>query len=147
MAEDNVEIEDPKAVLDALERYKKENKKFREERDAALARVDELESDDAAEKWKRRTVESEVKNRLMAAGVKDTDRLIKYVDVEGVDVGEDDSLTGIDDAIKALKEDFPELFDPKRQVGGKGDTFADNPANTQKSTSEMQAERLLGTLA
>lgn len=145
MAEDNnnVEIEDPAAVLAALERYKKENQKFREERDAAQARVQELEGDDTATKWKRRTVEAEAKNRLMAAGIKETDRLVKYIDVEGVEVDDEGGLKGLDDAIEGIKKDFPELFDPKRQVGGKADTFADDPADKENSTSEMQAQRLL----
>lgn len=136
-------IEDEEAVLAALERYKKENKKFREERDAAQARVQELEGDDSANKWKRRTIEAEAKNRLIASGIKDSDRLMKYLDVENVEVDDDGNLKGLDDAIDGMKKDFPELFDPKRQVGGKADGFANDEANAETSTSELQAQRLL----
>lgn len=140
--EDDVTIDDPKAVLAALDKAKKEAKQFREERDALQVKVAELESDDTLTKMQQRIVKTEAKSRLIADGVKDPDRILKYLNAEGVKVT-DDGIEGLDDVLTTVRKDFPELFDKKRQVGGGADS-SDKSANpVSKTVTERQAEALL----
>ena len=72
----DVEIKDPKAVLDALERAKSDAKKFREEMEALSARLAEVEKsresleatvktyEDGDNVWKNRVKEQTVKSAL-----------------------------------------------------------------------------------
>lgn len=131
------QIDDPAAVLAALDRAKKEAKRFREERDRLKEQADGSE-------WRNRAVKAEVRSQLVELGIKDTARLMKYVDVSGVDVDDEGNFVGLEESIDTLRSDFPELFDPKRRAGGNADIFADNPANPSKSSSQKQAELLLG---
>lgn len=124
----------------ALDRYKKENQKFRTERDEYKAQA---EAGEANEKFKLSAITAEAKLQLNKLGVKDPDRIVKYLSFDGVEFGEDGALVGLDNSLEAVKTDFPELFDVKRRVGGKIDAAADNPANMAKSASQLQAEALL----
>jgi hypothetical protein len=133
--------EDIDKMESALERYKKENKKFREERDEYKAAA---EAGEVNEKFKLSAITAEAKLRLSSNGIKDPDRVLKYLNFDGVEFDEKGSLTGLDEKIDAVKTDFPELFDAKRRVAGKVDAAADNPANMKKSASQIQAEMLLG---
>lgn len=128
----------------ALERYKTENKKFREQRDEYKAQVDKgVANDETLSKFKARTLRAEAKLRLQSQGIKDTDRLTKYLDFDGVSINDNDEIEGLDEKIESLKGDFPELFDPKRRVGGQIDS-AERPEPTgAKSATELQAARLL----
>lgn len=125
----------------ALDRYKKENEKFRTQRDEYKAQADAGEANEA---FKTRALKAEAKLKLAALGVKDTDRLAKYIDYSQVSFGEDDSISGLDEQIEGLKTDFAEVFDPKRRVGGKADAAANTPPSTPKTTTEMQLANLLG---
>lgn len=123
----------------ALDRYKKENQKFREERDDYKAQA---EAGEVNEKFKNAALTAEAKLRLSSLGIKDPDRILKYVAFDGVEWGEDGKLAGLDEKIDTVKNDFPELFDVKRRVGGQVDAAADNPVHAQKSVTEMQVDRL-----
>lgn len=125
----------------ALERYKTENKKFREQRDEFKAQA---EAGEANEAFKNRALAAEAKLRLNGLGVKDTDRLTKYIDYSKVSFGENDEIIGLDEQIEGLKGDFAEVFDPKRRVGGKADAAASTPPATPKTTTEMQLANLFG---
>lgn len=140
--EDTPTIEDPKAVLAALDKAKKEAKQFREERDALQVKVAELESDDTLTKMQQRIVKTEAKSRLIADGVKDPDRILKYLNAEGVKVT-DEGIEGLDDVLTTVRKDFPELFDKKRQVGGGADSADRSSSPVSKSVTELQAEALL----
>jgi hypothetical protein len=130
-------------MTEALERYKKENKKFREERDDYKAQA---EAGEVNEKFKKSALTAEAKLRLANNGIKDPDRILKYLSFDGVEFAEDGTLTGLDDKIEAVKTDFPELFDAKRRVGGRVDAAADNPVNTAKSTTEMQVDKIFANV-
>lgn len=125
----------------AVDRYKKENQKFREERDEFKAQAD---AGEANSKLRDRALAAEAKLKLAALGVKDVDRLVKYIDYSKVSIDEQDQITGLDEQIEGLKNDFTEVFDPKRRVGGKIDAAADNPPQTPKSVTEMQVSKLFG---
>ena len=72
-------------------------------------------------------------------------RLVKMLDLADVEVEVDDDgeveVTGLDDQVKDLKKDFPELFSKKSGVGGKGDAGnkVDNAGGEKKSTAEKLA--------
>jgi hypothetical protein len=125
----------------ALDRYKKENEKFRTQRDEYKAQA---EAGEANEAFKNRALQAEAKLKLTALGVKDTDRLVKYIDYTHAAFDDEGNITGLDEQIESLKNDFSEVFDPKRRVGGKADAAADTPPATPKSTTEMQVAKLFG---
>lgn len=141
-------IDDPKAVLEALERAKREAKQFREERDAARSENQTLQASlKATEGLKSRYVASEARLALLTAGVKDTERVSKYLNLSEIEIDDDGKVQGLGEKIDAAKKDLPELFDAKRRVGGAADLFADGGTGPQKSASEIQAEKLLGRRA
>lgn len=145
MSEDTTEVQaELERLRKALKDANAEAKSNREAKEALETRVQELESDETVTKMQRRIVSTEAKNRLLAEGVKDPDRVLKYLKSENVKVT-DDGLEGLDDVLKEVKADFPELFDAKRRAGGKADIFANETAPTKKTSSEIQAE-MLGAL-
>jgi len=130
----------------ALDRYKTENKKFREQRDDFKRQLEEgVANDETLTKFRERTLLAEAKLRLQADGIKDTGRLTKYLSLDGVTINDNDEIEGLDERIDALKTDFPELFDPKRRVSGAADANAGRGNEPKKpmSATEMQAARLL----
>lgn len=137
----DAEIRDPKAVLDALDRAKKEAKQFRLEREELFSKfestVEELES------LKSGLIAQKAVAKLNSLGIPNSDRILKYVDLVKVGLDEDFNLTNFDDQVDKIKGDFPELFDPKLRVAGMADT-ADKKVNVQLSASELQARVILG---
>lgn len=128
-------------MTDALDRYKKENEKFRVQRDEYKAAA---EGGEANEKFKSAALTAEAKLRLANNGIKDPDRILKYLSFDGVDFGEDGTIAGLDEKIETVKGDFPELFDSKRRVGGRVDAAANNPVRVEKSVTDMQLDKLFG---
>lgn len=147
---DDVKIDDPKAVLEALERAKKDAKKFREEletlkgqyaeleksRDALKATVDTYESGEG--EWKNRTKELLVKGQLG----NNAERLMKFIDMDSIDFADDGQITGLEEAVSKVKADLPELFDPKKRVGGAADLFDRGDAPKKVTGSEAQVARI-----
>lgn len=123
----------------AVDRYKKENQKFREERDNYKAQA---EAGEVNEGFKTRALQAEAKLRLNANGVKDPDRIIKYLKFDTVEFDEKEGFKGLDESIETVRTDFPELFDAKRRVGGKIDAAATGDVKTEKSVTDMQVDKL-----
>lgn len=146
---DEVKIEDPQALLKAHDKLKEdivnlraELKATEKERDG-LKELSESLSPENLEKMKTRAIKAELKAQLESDGIKDADRIIKYIDFSGVDYDEEDKIVGADDKLSEIKTDFPELFDIKKRAGrNSADIHADTPANTQKSTTEAQVDSL-----
>lgn len=92
----------------------------------------------AVEKWKSRAVKAEAKQRLETEGVRNAERILKYMKLEGIDFDDDDKLSGFDEKFEEVKTDFPELFDKKRRVGGGADIHADGKVENEKSLTEQQ---------
>lgn len=81
-------------------------RKAREEADA-----------NASKTWKPRIVRQAARAALVEAGLTGApDRLLKLVDVDQVEVDDEGEVTGLDEQIKGLKKDYPELF-AKRGAG------------------------------
>lgn len=138
------EVRDPEAVLAELRRAQEDLKTLRAANKALedqLAGTDE----DAVKKWRDRAIKAEAKVNLEAQGIKDAERILKYVDFDGVDFDDNDKLTGLDEKLSGIKADFPELFDTKRRAGrNSADIHEHRPAEKALSGTEAQVARIFG---
>ena len=136
------EIKDPAAVLAALERAKKDAKAAREEKEALEAKLTQYEQDNA--KFSGRLLREKVIQELGKLNIANTERILKFVKFEGLSFDDELNVLGLDDQIKELKTDFPELFDPKLLVAGKADSAEAKSVDKKISASELQAMAVLG---
>lgn len=132
--------EDVDKMSAALDKFKRENEKFRTQRDEYKAAS---ESNEVNAKLRDRALKAEAKAKLNSLGVKDAERLAKYIDYSKVGIDEEDNVVGLDEQIESLKGDFAEVFDPKRRVGGLADAGERTPVDAgAKSVTEMQLDAL-----
>lgn len=136
------EIRDPKAVLEALDKAKAEAKKFRLEKEALEAQINESTS--KLSQYQSKLVMEHVNKHLASLGIQHGDKLNKYIKMDALSLTEDFEVAGLDEQITALKADFPELFDPKFIVAGKADGGVSTAVETPKSASDLQAKLVLG---
>lgn len=137
-------IEDPKAVLAALERAKEDAKKYREQ--AELLESTLNEKDQKIADFSGKLLREKVKQKFADEGIKDSTRIMKYLDLDSLNLDENLEVVGFDQQISQLRSDLPEVFDPKLRVGGQADTAMKTSVSTQYSASEMQAMKILGKL-
>lgn len=135
------EVKNPDAVLAELRRAQEDLKTLRAENKRLTDAIAAAPNED---EFKKRAIAAETKLALAAQGIKDTDRLMPYIGTDGIDFDEEGNLTGLNERVAQLKIDLPEVFDPKRRVGGKADIFADNATETKKSSTEMQVAKIFG---
>jgi hypothetical protein len=135
-------INDPKAVLEALDRAKNDAKKFREEKEKL--EIDLNSKDQKIAEFSGRLMNEKINQKLSAEGLKDPSRFIKYLDTTKLDFDDNLDIIGLDNQLEQLKQDFPEIFDAKVRVGGQADTAIKASVSTQYSASEMQAAKILG---
>lgn len=141
---EEVTIEDPKAVLSALERAKGDAKKFREEKEIL---TQELQSkDELIAKYTQNLLNQKIIKKIEDEGIGNADRLLKFIDFNAISLDEDFNVIGFDDQIESLKDTLPEVFDPKLRVGGQADAAISASVSTRYSASEMQAAKILGKL-
>jgi hypothetical protein len=136
------EIKDPAAVLAALDRAKKDAKTAREEKEALEAKLAQYEQDNA--KVSGKLLREKVIQELGKLNIANTERILKFVKFEGLSFDDELNIIGLDDQIKELKSDFPELFDPKLLVAGKADSAEAKSVDKKISASERQAMAVLG---
>jgi hypothetical protein len=136
------EIKDPAAVLAALDRAKKDAKQFREEKEALEVQIDKYRNENA--KYSGKLLREKVMQQLAELKLANTDRLFKYLKLDELSFDEELNVIGLEDQIKGIKEDFPELFDPKLLVAGKADSADSTPVDRKISASERQAMAVLG---
>ena len=136
------EIKDPAAVLAALDRAKKDAKQFREEKEALEAEIDKYRNENA--KYSGKLLREKVMQQLAELKLANTDRLFKYLKLDELSFDEELNIVGLEDQINGIKEDFPELFDPKLLVAGKADSADSTPVDRKISASERQAMAVLG---
>lgn len=144
-----VTIKDPKAVLAALQRAKDDAKKYHDLADAKdvenkslSEKIVSLEGDEGVALWKKRAIEVSARAALSTAGVKDPERVLGFMNVESVTMDESGKLSGFDESVAEVKSKLPELFDAKRRVGGQADIHEQGDIKQQKSTTEMQVDKL-----
>lgn len=136
----DAEIRDPKAVLDALDRAKKEAKAFRMEKEELASQLESTST--KLQGLKSGLINQKAAAKLNSLGLANAERILKYVDLAKVELDEDFNLTNFDEQVDSIKADFPELFDPKLRVAGLADT-AEKKVNVQMSASELQARAIL----
>jgi glutathionylspermidine synthase len=151
MTDTTPEIENPEAVLAALERAKSDAKKYRESAEALQAEVTALQTstdemkaviqsvEDGDSEWKNKAKELLVREALDKTNA---DRVLKFLDLASIDFDEEGQLAGLDDAVAKVKSDLPELFDVKRSVGGEADQFTKQEAKPEPSDTDVQMARL-----
>ena len=141
---EEVKIEDPAAVLGALERAKAEAKKFREEKEKLEA--DLQTSTELVSAYSNRLLQEKVKSKFEENGIKDPSRFMRFVDFNQLSLDSDNEVAGLDDQIASLKNDLPEIFDSKLRVGGQADTAVKATVSTQYSATQLQAAKILGKI-
>lgn len=139
-----IKIEDPKAVLDALDRAKNDAKKFREEKERL--ENDLNQRDQMVAEYSGKLLREKVKSEFEKQGFKDSERLFKFIDFSKLEFDEEYNIIGFDEQFKELKNSFPEIFDAKLRVGGQADGAASAVVNTRITATELQARKILGRL-
>lgn len=137
-------IEDPKAVLSALERAKGDAKKFREEKEELAKQLQD--KDELVSKYTGNLLKEKVSKKIIEAGIKDPERVLKFMNMEQLSLDNDLNVIGIEDQLDMLKNDLPEIFDAKLRVGGQADTAVQTSVSTQFSASQIQAMKILGRI-
>ena len=140
--EQEVTIEDPKAVLDALDRAKNDAKRFREEKEKL--ENDLNQKDQLVAQYSEKLLREKIKTEFEKQGFKDSERLFKFIDFTKLQLNEKYEVVGFEEQFKELKTNFPEIFDAKLRVGGQADGAASTVVNTKITASELQARKILG---
>ena len=137
-------LNDPKAVLAALDRAKNDAKKFREEKEKL--EVDLNSSNQKIAEFSGKLLYEKVLQKISAEGVKEPRRLLKFMDLNKFEFDDNLDVVGFDEQFKQLQEDLPEIFDPKLRVGGQADTAVKASVSTQYTATQLQAAKILGKL-
>lgn len=120
------------AELSEKERAEEIAKKYEEERNQYAKQLEELQSTIREEKIRNAFI-----TKAQAAGVAYIDDAYKLADLSKVEVGEDGTINGIDDVVKALVESKPFL------VGQQKPKPVGESTNRQFDKSEKTADQLL----
>lgn len=117
----NKELKDLKTSMSQAEEDKlKEDNKFKELADKKAAEVTQL-----TEQLKTVRTDNALTIALSKVQVVDLDAALKLIDRSKLTIGDDGTISGIDDAVAVLKTDKAYLFNP---AGGENPTLG-NPAN------------------
>lgn len=152
--DDKEEEELPEAVKDIL---RKNRKAVREAEARAVAAEkalaakesgkEEAEPSEADNKFRDLYVKAAAKSALVEAGITTgTDRFVKMLDLSSVEVDESGSVTGLEDQIADLKEEFKDVFNPKpvRKTVGNTDGARKAAPTVPKTSAEKMAALLMG---
>ncbi len=137
-------LNDPKAVLAALDRAKSDAKKFREEKEKL--EIDLNSKDLKIAEFSGKLLNEKVLQKMSAEGVKDPRRLVRFLDLTKFEFDENLDIIGFDAQFDQLKEDLPEIFDAKLRVGGQADAAVSAGVTTKYSATQLQAAKILGKL-
>ena len=137
-------LNDPKAVLAALDRAKSDAKKFREEKEKL--EVDLNSTNQKIAEFSGKLLHEKVLQKISDEGVKDPRRLLRFMDLTKFEFDDNFDVVGFESQFNQLKEDLPEIFDPKLRVGGQADTAVKASVSTQFTATQLQAAKILGRL-
>jgi phage protein D len=142
----------PDAVKEIL---KKNRKAVREAEARALAAEkalaakesgkEEATPSEADTKFKELYLNSAAKAALVEAGITTgTDRFLKMLDLSSVEVDDSGAISGLEDQIADLKEDFKDVLSPKtvKKSTGNVDGSRRVPVSVPKTSAELLASRL-----
>lgn len=117
-------------------------KKGETEAEAAVRAAKEEAEKGVTATWKPRLVRMAARTALVEAGlVGKPDRLLRLIDADRVDIDDDGEVTGIDDQIRDLKKDYPDMFGKR---GASRIDGADRESGHQ--AGDATSKRLLQTL-
>lgn len=136
-----------------------ETSKDSDESEKAVAEAKRTGFDEAENTYKPWVMDLFASNALLAAGIKPgkEKRALKLLDYDGVDFDASNrDITGIEDAVEELKEEWPELFTAEKEeeetktvarvkskdVNGAGRTVLKD--RKPKTSTEQALERLIG---
>lgn len=144
-------------------KHREELKKLRqqhESEDEAKAReAKESGAKEAAAKLKPVAIRASARAAFLAAGAAGDDanvkRLVRLLSMDDIDVDDEGDVTGLDDQVDEIKEQYPELFRASKaddgQDGGRERKRRPGPADgagkkpaDEKLTSAQQLARMLG---
>ena len=102
--------------------------------------------------WESKYRESNIKSQIKLLGVKekakDTDDLVRFLDIAKLDLDETGNIKGLDEQLKTLKESNPYLFDTEQQEPKPNPTNGVNPpasnANVKSLPEQIAAAELAG---
>lgn len=137
-------LNDPKAVLAALDRAKSDAKKFREQKEQL--EIDLNSKDQAIAEYSGKLLREKVLQKISSEGIKDPKRILKFMNLTELEFDENFEVVGFENQFNQLKEDLPEVFDPKLRVGGQADAAVKASVSTQYSATQLQAAKILGRL-
>lgn len=153
--QDDVTPDDIEAMRKALKKanheaasYRHEVKELREkvesDQEKAVREAREEAAAEVAGKYKNLLVTTAAKGALSEAGLTGkSDKLIKLIDFDAVEVTDDGEIKGLDSQVKALKKELPELFD-KTKNAPPIDAGDKKPAEKKLSSAERLAASVRG---
>jgi hypothetical protein len=141
---EEIVIDDPKAVLSALERAKSDAKKFREEKEGLENMLNS--KNEMINSYSSVLLREKIAKKISDEGIKDPERVLKFVNMSELSLDDNFDVIGFEDQIQQLKNDLPEIFDAKLRVGGQADTAVQASVSTSYSASQLQAAKILGRL-
>lgn len=137
-------IEDPKAVLSALDRAKEDAITYRNERDTLKKQVEESTAGEEIKKWRTRSVKTDARLALEAQGHKNATRLLDFMDIDSLDYDDKGTLIGLEDQLKGVQDKLPELFDVRRAVGGAADSKESGRVEVKRDPLRDAVNRAMG---
>jgi hypothetical protein len=96
----DAEIRDPKAVLDALEKAKKEAKQFRLEKEELVSKFESTSTQ--LESLKSGLIAQKAVTKLNSLGLTNSERILKYVDLGKVELDSEFNLTNFDEQVDQI---------------------------------------------
>lgn len=135
---DDNTIRDPKAFIKAHEELKADFKSLKQAHEELQAKIDATPVDNP---WKNVALKAQTLVELSKRGIKN-ENLSKYINTADLDLDEEGNIAGLSERIESASTEFPEVFDPKRWVGGQADSFKSSPVNESKSVTDMQLDAI-----
>lgn len=134
------EIRDPQALLKAHEQLKADFKSLKSQHETLQAQAETAGTDNP---WKARALKAETMVELNKRGIKNVN-IAKYINTDDLDLDEEGNIAGLSERIDAAASEFPEIFDVKRSVGGKIDSFKSTPVTDSRSVTDLQLDKVFG---
>lgn len=128
LAED---VKDPAGLLTALKAANNEAKTNREALEEAQGKIAEFENQRGSVK------SSAIEAQLKSAGVKDTARITKLMNLDSIDLDAEGKLINFDTEFDAVKTNYAELFDPKLRAASV-EQFDQKQAQPQLTATQIQ---------
>lgn len=131
------EIEDEKETkrkeeLTEIDRIREDKQKAEDDKQALLDRLNKLE-----EERKQEKILGAFKDAAQANSIEYVAQAMKLADLSAVEIGEDGSVTGMDELVKALVEENPFLIKEKKQPKTIGE------GSNQATKTDKTADQIL----